>query len=71
MSKELFILSSGLSQGTGSVTEKIHVNGERTFLTVKKEEKDEKKKDKSGLLLLVFLFFFPAIETQINMTYRN
>ncbi|XP_060746757.1 gem-associated protein 5 isoform X2 [Tachysurus vachellii] len=36
-----------LSQGSGSVTEKVHVNGERTFLTAKKDEKDEKKKDKS------------------------
>ncbi|GAA6072079.1 gem-associated protein 5, partial [Tachysurus ichikawai] len=38
---------TGLSQGSGSVSEKVHVNGERTFLTVKKDEKDEKKKDKS------------------------
>lgn len=54
MSQELFILSSGVSQESGCITEKVHVNGERTFLTAKKEEKDEKKKDKSGL----FSYFF-------------
>lgn len=55
MSKELFILSSGLSQDPGSIMEKIQVNGERTF--AKKEEKDEKKKDKSGLFFfLIYLF---------------
>lgn len=46
VSQDLFLLSSGSSQETGS--EKAHVNGERSFLTARKEEKDEKKKDKSG-----------------------
>ncbi|KAK3524646.1 hypothetical protein QTP70_033871 [Hemibagrus guttatus] len=38
---------TGSSQETGLVSEKAHVNGERSFLIAKKEEKDEKKKDKS------------------------
>ncbi|KAB5548648.1 hypothetical protein PHYPO_G00058010 [Pangasianodon hypophthalmus] len=42
---------TGLSQEIGSVTEKVHVNGEKSFLTVKKEEKDEKKKEKSDLCM--------------------
>lgn len=56
MSKDVFISSTGSSQDAGPVAERAHVNGEKSFLTAKKEEKDEKKKDKSGLF--VFLFFF-------------
>ncbi|KAF7697383.1 gem-associated protein 5 [Silurus meridionalis] len=40
---------AGPSQEAASVTEKVRVNGEKTFPTVKKEEKEEKKKEKPDL----------------------
>lgn len=58
VSKDLFIWNAGVSQETGSVTEKVHVNGEKSFLTTKKEERDEKKKDKSGLFVVFFFLSY-------------
>ncbi|KAM9450672.1 gem-associated protein 5 [Clarias gariepinus] len=42
---------TGVSQETSSVWEKAHVNGERSFPTVRKEEKEEKKKDRLDLCM--------------------
>ncbi|KAF5892297.1 gem-associated protein 5 isoform X2 [Clarias magur] len=42
---------SGLSQEIGSVWEKAHVNGEKSFPAVRKEEKEEKKKDRLDLCM--------------------